>query len=178
MWILTILLLKAPVLCIYRPVRKLALKSKIDEMSFDIGWQLEESCGKKRDFILFIVTLKKYLDGQQMGVFTNAFWNMHTKLGQTMRFQDLIFLWFNLTVGPACLEPILIVKRQLKFFKRICNKTWNIFHLLVDLIKLTLTPQKWFHALQSASLSFAAASYRPRKHPENTKCKIEITKWK
>ena len=28
---------------------------------------------KKRDFILFIVTLKKYLDGQQMGVFTNAF---------------------------------------------------------------------------------------------------------
>ena len=108
MWILTILLLKAPVLCIYRPVRKLALKSEIDEMSFDVGWQLEESCGEKRDFILFIVTLKKYLDGQQMGVFTNAFWNMHLKLGQTLIFQDLIFLWSNLTVGPVCLEPIAI----------------------------------------------------------------------
>ena len=60
-------------MCIYRPVRKLALKSKIDEKSLDIGWLLEDSCGKKRDFILLIVTLKKYLDGQQMGVFTNAF---------------------------------------------------------------------------------------------------------
>ena len=59
-------------MCIYRPVRKLALKSKIDEMSLDVGWQLEESCGKNA-IILFIVTLKKYLDGQQIGVFTNAF---------------------------------------------------------------------------------------------------------
>ena len=35
-------------------------------MSFDIGWQLEESCGKKRDFILFIVDF--FLHEEQFSV--------------------------------------------------------------------------------------------------------------
>ena len=38
------------------------------------------------------------------------------EIGSDNEISGFDFLWFNLTVGPACLEPILIVKRQLSFF--------------------------------------------------------------
>ena len=68
-------------------------------MSFDVGWQLEESCGEKTRFHFVYCHIEEIPGWATDG-------RVHKCILKYA--YEIDFLWSNLAVGPVCLEPIAI----------------------------------------------------------------------